>query len=334
MIKFSFSNFSFLGNAASIVFAYFFVNTLLFNAVDDFWGKTIIVGVITTSALTIFELLKRFLFKQTTVNILNSKKITNEIVVTLLLSVLLIVSSFFLSLNGAKSLANKSKNIDAKVDNTIIIKTDSITKLYNARIGKSDTDKQTYMKMVTGITKNPKLITQYNNLIQKSDENIKELEKEKQNKIKELESKITNKSLIEKSDVQSNITYFLIISSFIELIILIGVFFDSYYMFRTFKEFDYKVGENLNFKNYLLYLKIIEIAYNNGKTRKGDSFESFNKIKEIAKIQGMNVTDKTLKDFFIILKYLKISVTIGNKRIVEKNYEEAKEILVEYYKIK
>jgi len=324
--------FSFLGNCASIIFAYFFVNLLLFNAVDDFWGKNFLIPFISLIALTSFELLKRFLFKQTTINILGSKKINSEILATISLSFLLISGSFYLSLNGAKTMADKNKKIDSKIEVITDKKTDSLNRVYDGKIAKLDSDKATWVKLIE-TSRGVKLKTQYNALINKTNDDIKSTEKERDDKIKLLEVKNNNKADFQKKEVTTNILAFIIISSFIELIILIGVWFDTYYDFRSFKEFDDKISTDTNIKNYLLYIDLIEILYNSGKTRRGEDFSSFNKFKEVVKIRGINISDKTIQDFYTLLKYLKISTTVGNRRTVEKSYDEAKDILAEYYKV-
>jgi hypothetical protein len=47
----------------------------------------------------------------------------------------------------------------------------------------------------------------------------------------------------------------------------------------------------------------------------------------------LRISEKIIDDFFAVLKYLKISNTIGNRKYVEKTYEDAKDILREYYKV-
>jgi len=324
--------FSFLGNTASVIFAYFFVNVLLYNATDEFWGKAIIIPSISFIALSAFEMLKRFLFKQTTINLLTNKKINRETIATILLSLLLISSSFYLSLNGAQKMADKGSKIDNKSELLTSQKTDSLNKVYDIKIAKLDKDKETWVKLIQD-SRGLALKTQYNHMITKTNEDIKAMNIERDSVIKIYENKVNNKSLIQKKEVSANIISFIMISTFIELIILIGVWFDSYYEYRSFSEFDDKVSSNENIKNFLLYNELIEVAYNGGKLRKGDDFDSMNKFKEVVKIKGIKVSDKSINDFFTILKYLKISVTTGNRRIVEKNYEEAKEVLAEYYKL-
>ncbi len=324
--------FSFLGNTASVIFAYFFVNVLLFNATDEFWGKSIIVPMISFVALSAFEMLKRFLFRQTTVNFLSSKKINKDTIATLALSLLLIASSFYLSLNGAEKMADKGTKIDNNTEVLTNQKTDSLNKVYDIKITKLDKDKDTWVKLIQS-SRGSALKTQYNEMINKTTADIKALNMERDSVIKIHEAKVLNKSSVQKQEVSSNIMAFIMISTFIELIILIGVWFDSYYEYRSFTEFDDKVSSDENIKNFLLYSELMEVAYNGGKLKKGEDFDSMSKFKDVVKIKKVKVSDKGLTDFFTILKYLKISATVGNRRVVEKNYDDAKEILAEYYKL-
>ena len=324
--------FSFLGNTASIIFAYFFVNVLLYNATDDFWGKNFIIPFISLIALSAFEMLKRFLFKQTTINLLTYKKINRETIVTIALSVMLIMSSFYLSLNGAEKMADKGSKIDTKAEIITTQKTDSLNKVYEGKEAKMDKDKDTWVKLIQE-SRGAKLKSQYNDMINQTDADIKALHVERDSVIKKYETKVADKSAVAKKEVGANIIAFIMISTFIELIILIGVWFDSYYEFRSFTEFDDKVSSDENIKNYLLYTELIDVAYNGGKLHKGEDFDSLNKFKEVVKIKKVKVGDNGINDFFTILKYLKISSTVGNRRIVEKNYDDAKEVLAEYYKL-
>ena len=75
--------FSFLGNAVSILFSYFFIK----NATDSiplfFAGQVLVVSMFVVVFMTGFELLKRFSFEQLVIYIVKLKRPTKEILLGL-----------------------------------------------------------------------------------------------------------------------------------------------------------------------------------------------------------------------------------------------------------
>jgi hypothetical protein len=324
--------FTILAHLASIVFGYIFVFNLLYNSTDPFWGKIIIVPLITIISLASFELLKRFLFRQTSLNYLIKRSFTKEVTGTALLSLLLITLTFYLSLNGAENMGDRSKVIENVTESKINIKADSIANLYDKKITKVDFDKTNYFNLST-TTRSRALKEQYNGLIETADKYIKQLEIDKEAKIKEYQSTENSKADVKRVEVGKNILSFLIICTFIETIILIGVWFNTYYEFRSFKDFNDRVSNQQNYKRYLMHEILLDIVYNKGKVQIGDILDSSKSIKRLTGIRGVNITEKQIKDFFTLTKHLKITTTEANRRFVEKGYDDAKELILEYYNV-
>lgn len=327
------SVFAILAQITSVGFGYIFLSDLIFDSTDNFWGKVIIVPLIALISLSTFELLKRFLFRQTTLNYFITRSISKEVLGTAILSAALIILTFYLTLSGAKNMGDRSKHIESVTETKINNKTDSITKIFDGKIALLQKDKDTYLQMITSGTKSRELRTQYNTLLESTNNDIKKLEADKEDKIKEYQTFETGKASVKQKEVSKNIVSFLILSTCIELFILLGVWFHTYFDFRTFKEFSDRVSSQANFKKFLTNEKLLEMIFNKGKVKIGDTLDSSSHIKRLSLIKGINVTDKQIADFFVLTKHLKITDTVSKKRIVEKSYEEAKLIISDYYNV-
>ncbi|MDA3781548.1 MAG: hypothetical protein PF487_15175, partial [Bacteroidales bacterium] len=130
--------FSFVGNASSIFFAYFLVYPSLLKAinanfVDGNWG-TIIAFMLTLIFLSIFEITKRYFIRNFSNDyVTNQKKVGLKMMSWLIISITVVVLSFYLSITGSKNLAttSSSKNNVAKTELSTVI--DSLNKVYNEK---------------------------------------------------------------------------------------------------------------------------------------------------------------------------------------------------------
>lgn len=325
--------FAILSQFAGISFGYIFLHNLIADSTDGFWGKAFTVPLIALLCLSSFELLKRFVIRRTTLNWYITRRFNKEVLGTFVVSVLLIALTFFLTLSGAKDMGDRSKTIESHTENKINLKTDSIAKLYDTKIALLQKDKDTYLQMITAGTKSRELRGQYNALIETANTDIKALEADKEAKIKEYQSIENTKASVKQKDVKKNIISFLILSTCIELFILLGVWFHTYFDYKTYQEFNERVSSQSNYKKFLINESLLELIYNKGKVKIGDVLNNTKHIKKLAGIKGVNVTDKQLDDFFILTKHLKITETVSNKRIVDKSYDEARLIISDYYNV-
>ena len=211
--------FSFLGNIFLVLFSYFFIKDITNSIPTLFTGQGIFFSIFIILFMTGYELFKRFSFQQLTGTILRLRKVTTNIVLGILVSLILVTGSFYLSLNGAHRLIDTKEIVQTKLDSSVTIQTDSLAKYYNKEISfyraqpaKTRTDRQ-YRDSIVGV-----------------------LQKTKDEKIQLVESKISNKSTDKLNKVQENNTAFAIMVFFLELIILIGVAFDAYYVWTSYDE--------------------------------------------------------------------------------------------------
>ncbi len=126
--------FSFLGNIFLVLFSYFFIKDVTNSIPTLFLGQNTFFTVFIILFMTGYELFKRFAFEQLTSTILRQRKFTLNIATGILVSILLIIGSFYLSLNGAHRLIDNKENISVSTDSIISIKIDSVSKYYDKEI--------------------------------------------------------------------------------------------------------------------------------------------------------------------------------------------------------
>jgi len=325
--------FSFIGNIASIIFAYFFLYTILYNVTDNFFAKKILVGIITVISLTAFELLKRFLFRQGAICLVTKKPKYERISITLL-SLLIVSSSFYLSLNGAKTLSDKKGIINIETDKKIDLKISGINADFSNRIATVQKQIATYNDLMINGTKSVKLRMQLNGQIDKANTAIEKLNIQRGTEINNAKKETQNKALQSINISNDNVVKFLCLSSFIELIILIGVGFDVYYNHRIFIDFDTFINSSPRLKKYLFFHDLLAILYNNGTIKKRCYVLTPCRLSRIAKSQDINITSIRTNDFYKLLNHLKvINKKTGVRYTALMNFTEAQKALKEYYKL-
>jgi len=322
--------FSFLGNVASIIFAYFFLSNILSGVTDNFWGKAFVITLISFLALTAFELLKRFLFKQTAKTIIKSSNKTEKYIIGGL-SFLIVCTSFYLSISGAHTLSDKTQKIADNTQKKIDLVFKSITADYQIKIDKINKQIDFYNQMIATGTKSRALRMQYNQMIIAATAQLEKLNLEKTADIKTAKTDIISGTKITLDNSFANVRAFLILSTFIELIILIGVAFDTYYNDRVFNEFDSLVTDSRKHRNFVLYNRLLNAVFNNGKLTKDENILTSNTLSKIIKAIDLQVTDNQIKNFYTLLVQVKV-IESPIKRKALMTFAEAKKALKDYYK--
>lgn len=356
--------FSIFGNCASIFFAYFLLFSIIKDSMPDV-KNTIGISIVTIVFLSMFEMLKRYVFNKFSLEHIRSKFkfLKKEVLALTLFSLLMIAGSFYLSLNGAQKFTDQLDRIEQQADSDFIAYQDSITKVYDEKILVFDTKNKSLKEENTLLTDQNikineeaeninsystkrakyKLIEQNNERIDKNnakiddnDTKIGELETQRDEKLaaKKLELESDADTLVKKGN--KNSVKFVILSTFIELIILMGIYFNCFYDYKSFTEYEEEMKANPNFAKWVNYDRLLELIYNNGTsvTRVGDNVSSTNNLYDLAKINNYLKLDKNvIGDGFKVLNHLGIITTRGSKRVVEVDYEVAKEVLKDYFNI-
>jgi hypothetical protein len=302
--------FSFLGNIFLILFSYFFIKNVTNSIPHLFPGQDLFFSIFIILFMTGYELFKRFAFEQLTLSIFRNKLITFNNVIGFLVCGSLVAGSFYLSLNGAHRLVDTSDKIETTVDQTISLKTDSIAKYYDKEI--------LYYRNQPARRKADRIYR---------DSIVNVLQQQKDEKIKVIETKTQNKTSTQLEKNKQNDIAFIFMTFFLEVIILIGVGFDAFYIVGSYKEMK-QLLTTPKFKQLDLNIKLLKLYYQNGRKKEGDQTIAFSKLESLARNQKLQCYQKDIRDFVTLCTELDIVKAI-NKRTKEYAipYEKAKELL-------
>jgi len=302
--------FSFLGNIFLIYFGYFFVKSVtnsipqLFPFQDTFF--TIFVALF----LTGYELTKRFTLEQLFTSAMQTTKVTASLVGGMIVGLLLVAGSFYLSIKGAHRLVDNTGVVKTVFDSTVTQRSDSIAKYYDKEIA--------YYRAQPANSRKDRLYR---------DSVVTSLVGAKEAKLQAVESKVQTKAADELSTTKENDTAFLFITIFLELIILLGVGFHAYYVVGSYNETS-KLLQTPKFRQLDLNLKLLKLYYQNGKKAVGDETLSFNKFKSLVEAQKIVCAQKDLKTFVILCQELDlVRVYKGKKKEIAVSYQQAKELI-------
>lgn len=301
--------FSFLGNIFLILFSYFFIKDITNSIPILFTGQGIFFSIFIILFMTGYELFKRFAFQQLTGTILRLRKATINIVLGILVCLTLVTGSFYLSLNGAHRLIDTSGTVQTTVDSSVNKQTDSLSKYYNKEID---------------FYRNQKSATRADRKYR--DSIVAVLQTTKDEKIQLVESKISNKSTDKLNKVQENNTAFAIMVFFLELIILIGVAFDAYYVWTSYDEMK-QILTTPKYKQLEINLRLLKLFYQNGRKKEQDLTISKSKMISLVRASKIFTNQKDINDFIVLCSELEITSGTRRKKVYNMSYENAKGLL-------
>ena len=125
---------------------------------------------------------------------------------------------------------------------------------------------------------------------------------------------------------------FVLISTLIELVILIGVYFNEYYKFRSYKEFRNRLEKDPNYQKWMIYDQMLSIIYTED-TKMNQKLPSNKNIADMCKVNDIIVMPKDVTDFLKVMNNLNIIKTSGSTRYVNKQRDLAFEILRKQFNI-
>lgn len=321
---------SWFGNLLSVIFAFFFVNSLVDQAAVHFSGQHIILPVFIILFLSMFELLKRFVFGNITTTLLVAKNITLKIVIGVIFALLLIAGSFYLSMSGAQQYVNKSDIIKTNSDSLIVSQVIKLDSTYQTEIKKIESR----INFVYESAQTRKRITLTRSEVKDIklwEEEVKGLKQEKESKIKELKLNTLNKQTEQLAKSNNSQFAFLLLSGFIELIILIGVSFRQFYSYTSFKQMKEKLDNNPNFHQLETYKSFLQILFNNGKTTNNSELPSFRRFFELVNTKSrIKHTQVSVKKFLSTIEHLNIIYTTSKKKYTKVSFDQAVDILSNY----
>lgn len=337
--------FSFVGNFASIFFSYFLVYPALLKAITinlfgGIWA-TIVAFLFTNVFLVIYEIIKRYLAKNFASDYVSVKKIKAAMVGWFLGLVLILALSFYLSLAGSKNLATTSifKNDVAQKELTstkdsLGVKYENKKKLYyddNVNLRNVNNDLRnklaetpvTYVSIrrdyQTSIDKNTKIINDNQSEINKLDQQMT-------SRVEELKTNLTSTKSENQTEDTKNITLFIIIAIFAEIIIVAGVYFREWYEYNLFI-----INQQKFEKVYLKkdrYRSLVSFVYSEGKVAMGDRVVGGLELKAlIAEKTTIPNSNKFVDEFLHDMDRLGVFNTVGKRRFIAMTYQEAMNVI-------
>ena len=301
--------FSFLGNIFLILFSYFFIKNVTNSIPILFTGQGIFFSIFIILFMTGYELFKRFAFEQLTSTILRLRKLTFNVGLGLLVSLLLVAGSFYLSLNGAHRLIDTTETVQTTVDSSITKQTDSITNYYNKEID--------FYRSQPGKTKADRLYR---------DSIVNVLQQTKDSKIQNIEQKVSNKSNNKINTVKENSLAFAIMVFFLELIILIGVAFNAYYIWNLYSEMKQTLATP-KYRQLETNLRLLKLFYQNGRKKEQDLIISRSKLLSLVSASKISANQKEVNDFLALCSELEITSGTRRNKVYNMSYEKAKVML-------
>lgn len=315
--------FSFLGNIAIIYFSYYFFADVV-NSIPDLAGiKANIFLTFAILIMTGYELFKRFAFEQFIISIFKNKQLTAGVIGGGLTVLLLTAGSFYLSLNGSHRWIDRSTQITAAVDSNTNKTTDSIANTYQQRIALKE-------QQIQAIQQNDNdgvLSRRQQSNVKKLEEDVKAYEKERDERIAKAENKtgLSTKNQLEKN--KENSTLLLFLTFFLEIVVLVGVGFRGYYTIGAYNETK-ELYSTPKYKQLEECLQLLSIVFVKGKKRKNDPLIPATKLKSAVSTQKLNITQKTIKDFYNLMDELEITKAESRRRkVYNVDYETAKKLM-------
>lgn len=341
---------SIFGHFASIFLAYFALSKVLGGVIENNPAAVFIASIIMLSGL---ELLKRDIFDKFSIQYLKVKAFTKDVLPLFILSLAIIGTSFYASINGAKEFSSKEAVIEQTQKENVNQFSDSLTKVYNVKITdieaeiKVNKDKldakdkeQTELEAIQPPTRSQKSRikdlkdekTTLRSDITKLETDEATVKTELATKIKEHETTVGAETEDKKKDNSSNSLAFILISTLIELVILAGVYFNEYYKFRSYKEFRDRLEKDPNYQKWMLYDQMLNIIYTED-TKMNQKLPANKGIADMCKVNDIIVMPKDVTDFLKVMNGLGIIKTSGSSRYVNKQRDLAFEILRKQFNI-
>lgn len=340
---------SYFGNLASIFLAYFFMSKVIAGGIENevavFFSSVVILSGI--------ELLKRDIFDKFSVQYLKDKAFTKSVLPLAVVSLLLISTSFYFSINGAHDFSNKSDKIEMEKDTTLQVYSDSLNTLYGGKIKLKEDEVLQIKGLISGKDKEQTDIESQQPLsrqqrqrvsdlkneknllredIVKIESDINTIKSERDSLIKKKETELSSKTDDKKKDNSKNSFLFVIISTVVELAILIGVYFNQYYKFRSYREYRERIEKDPNFQKWMLYEQILDIIYTED-TKMNQKLPSNKTIIDLCKVNGIIILPKDVTEFLKVVTGLGIVKVSGSAKYINKQKDLSMDSLRKHYGI-
>lgn len=337
------SGLSILGNIASIFLASFFINGLLSVAIDNEIAR----WVITIVSLSGLELMKREIFKRFSRDFIRTKKIfTGGVLPMLIFTMVLISLSFYSSLSGAQKFSSKADIMENVAEQEIDTYSDSINILYQSKIEVLEQQNSVLFEQnlqydreaaelppnwISAKEKIRKGKKDNNDQIEKNESRIKELKSERDELTSKYKKEVITETSVDVEKNKSDSNIFIWSSTLIEFLILIGIYFNNLYSFRSFRDIKNRLLNDDNFRTYHEYSEILDMLFLNRKAQ--DTIPSIDLIIELLVMNKVYLTKEQVEKSFRLFDALKIIETNGEYTYLLKDIEESTEIIKKHFHV-
>lgn len=335
---------SIFGNVVSIFLASFFVTELLSVAIDSpliYWGIAII-------ALSGLELTKREIFYRFSRDFIRTNNIFKTSALPMLFFTMLLISlSFYSSLSGAQKFSSKSDLID--IETKVVVNTfaDSTNVYYQEKIDLLDkqnadlfeSNKKTDEQIETILQEHPTWVNtakklrdgknENNTQIERNDNKIRELKEERDRVVSNYKEGVEGESDKEKNKNKSDSLVFVLISTLIEFLILIGIYFGNVYNFRQYRDTKQRLLSDENFRVYYDYSEIVNMLYLNRKEK--DQIPDIDLINELLIMNRVYLTREQIESSIRLFEALNIIEINEEYSYLVKEKDEALKILEKHF---
>lgn len=340
-------NLSFLGNLGSIFFAYFLVSPALnkaisMNLISGNWGFALAL-IITVAILVSFEAIKRMLVRNFSFNAVKNKFRVKQakLLGWMTFAIAIISLSFYLSLNGARNFASTSlqKNEVAQID--LQAKTDSIVAVFNKQKSIYLDDNEN-LRNVTNELREKMAETplnyrtvrnDYQESIDKNTEIIKDnqeridiLNNDLEREIADLRQEYLSETDQNKQEDIRNIWLFILISTSIEVLIVVGVYFREFYEYNLYIANQDRL--ETVYKKRDRYRAMLAYIYQEGKVGVGERIMAASKLITLVE-ENTRISDpkRFVETFLDDMESLDIFVVQGKRRMINATYQEALNVI-------
>ena len=341
---------SIFGHFASIFLAYFALSKVLGGVIENNPIVVLITSIIMLSGL---ELLKRDIFDKFSIQYLKVKSFTKDVLPLFILSLLIIGTSFYASIHGAKEFSSKEAVLEQ--DSKLVINkfSDSLTTVYNVKVvevqseikenkdkldikDKEQTDLEAFQPPTRSQRNRIKDLKEERNILRtditKLEGDVSVIKEELSEKIKEHETTIGSETEDKKKDNSSNSLAFVLISTLIELVILAGVYFNEYYTYRSYSEYKKKIENDPNFQKWLNFSIVLDVIYG-PETKINDKLPSNKTIQDLCKVNNLILLNKDMIEINKLFTTLGLIKSSGSSKYISKTKEKSQEIIRNYFKI-
>lgn len=336
--------FSWFGNGVSVFLAFFFIQHLFFSSFNNI-KESIFITLGIVFFLTMFELLKRYVLGLFSMEAIKTKfNIFRSNLIIFIISVIIVIAgSFYFTLNGAYIFIDNTSTFQNETMTNLNSQIDSINNFYfeqyikplmdnNKLLSEQNTGYREQASNTSFVTRYTNLINDNNNRIDNNNTEIRRYEDRRDKEIEELKTEELIKLDRSIDDNRYNLIAFILISCFIELIIIVGIFYDKFYDYKSVLEYEETIINTPEFKKWHKYNFILELIFTKSKNV-GDQVPSTNSLIELSDVAGAKISKSELDKIIKILYYLEIIKLESNKRIINKIENDAKISLRNYFNI-